>query len=113
MKQNIGWYDVYKSGELSNRLSEYEICFKFNFRVNSFEHLFLNKSDVNKVKDGISDKFGNAIQYLCTFAISILIAFIKGWQLTIVIMSVSPILFLATVAFTKVIFILLNHSFFV
>lgn len=25
LKQDIGWFDVYKSGELTNRLTEYKI----------------------------------------------------------------------------------------
>ena len=35
IKQDIGWFDTYKSGELTNRLTEYDSiinkkCFKFD-----------------------------------------------------------------------------------
>jgi hypothetical protein len=26
MRQNIGWFDIYKGGELNNRLTEYSFC---------------------------------------------------------------------------------------
>lgn len=45
LRQEIGWFDVYKSGELTNRLTD----------------------DVNKIKDGIGDKFANALQFVSTF----------------------------------------------
>jgi len=58
-------------------------------------------SDVNKVKEGICDKLGNAIQYFATFFIAVVMAFFKGWKLTLVILSCSPLLFAASLAFTK------------
>lgn len=39
LRQEAGWFDLYKSGELTNRLTD----------------------DVNKIKDGIGDKFQNAL----------------------------------------------------
>nr|QNH67867.1 ATP-binding cassette transporter subfamily B member 1 X3 [Brachionus rotundiformis] len=60
LKQDIGWFDVYKSGELTNRLTD----------------------DVDKIKDAFGDKFGNAIQNLATFIGGIVIGFVKGWKLT-------------------------------
>ena len=60
---------------------------------------------MSKIKDGIGDKLGNAVQYASTFLIGILIGLIKGWKLTLVILSVSPLLFLSSVLFTKVILI--------
>ena len=79
MKQDIGWYDVYKSGELTSRLSD----------------------DITKIKDGIGDKFGTTLQYLSTFLGGVIVAFVKGWKLTLVILSVSPVLFLTSVMFAK------------
>ena len=29
LKQDIGWFDVYKSGELNNRLTEFVLKFEF------------------------------------------------------------------------------------
>jgi hypothetical protein len=58
------------------------------------------------VKEGFSDKFGNAIQFLATFIAGFALGFAKGWKLTLVILSLSPLLFITAVAFTKVFFIL-------
>ena len=51
LRQEIGWFDVYKSGELTTRLTE----------------------DVNKIKEGMADKFGSAIQFGSTFICGIII----------------------------------------
>lgn len=58
--------------------------------------------DVNKIKDGIGDKFGNGIQYFATFFICLIISLVRGWKLTLVVLSVSPLLFLSSALFTKV-----------
>ena len=59
-------------------------------------------SDINKVKDGINDKFGNAIQFLSTFFAGMIISFIRGWKLTLIILALSPLLFAASAVFTVV-----------
>lgn len=66
-----------------------------------FDRKFL-LSDVNKIKDGIGDKIGSGIQYIATFFIAIIISLVKGWKLTLVIMSISPLLFISSALFTKV-----------
>ena len=80
LRQEVGWFDVYKSGELTNRLTD----------------------DINKIKDGIGDKFSNALQFVSTFFTGMIIGFIRGWKLTLVILSLSPVLFCCAVVFTKV-----------
>ena len=57
---------------------------------------------MSKIKDGIGDKLGNAVQYTSTFLIGILIGLIRGWKLTLVILSLSPLLFLAALLITRV-----------
>jgi ABC-type multidrug transport system fused ATPase/permease subunit len=52
----------------------------------------------------MGDKFGNAIQYLSTCIGGFAIGFIRGWKLTLVILSLSPLLFALSVGFTKVVF---------
>nr|QUF59434.1 ATP-binding cassette transporter Abcb1-1 [Brachionus angularis] len=88
MKQDIGWFDVYKSGELTNRLTD----------------------DVNKIKDSFGDKFGNAIQNFSTFLGGIIIGFIKGWKLTLVILSLSPLLFISAALLTKIAEVLTSNE---
>jgi ATP-binding cassette, subfamily B (MDR/TAP), member 1 len=66
-------------------------------------YLFINSfSDVNKIKDAIGDKLGANISYMSTFFSGLIIAFIKGWKLTLVVMSISPILFVLGFTLTKV-----------
>jgi ATP-binding cassette subfamily B (MDR/TAP) protein 1 len=59
-------------------------------------------SDVNKIKDGIGDKLGSALQFTSTFVIGVLISLAKGWKLTLVVLAISPLLFASTIIFTKV-----------
>ena len=51
LRQEIGWFDVYKSGELTNRLTD----------------------DITKIKDGIGDKLGSCIQFTAAFISGIII----------------------------------------
>lgn len=101
LAQNIGWFDVYKSGELTNRLTEYafRITHFFNF---CYCNIHSNFSDVNKIRDGLGDKFGSFVQFISTFIASIIIGFVRGWKLTLVILSLSPLMFISAVIFTKV-----------
>ena len=52
--------------------------------------------------EGIGDKIGNFFQWFSTFVAGIVIGFVYGWKLTLVIMSVSPLLVGCGVVFTKV-----------
>uniref|UniRef100_A0A8C4I9G7 ATP-binding cassette, sub-family B (MDR/TAP), member 4 n=1 Tax=Dicentrarchus labrax TaxID=13489 RepID=A0A8C4I9G7_DICLA len=70
MQQEIGWFDVNETGELNTRLTD----------------------DVYKIQEGIGDKTGMLIQAFTTFLASFIIGFSKGWKLTLVILSVSPLL---------------------
>uniref|UniRef100_H2YAP5 Uncharacterized protein n=1 Tax=Ciona savignyi TaxID=51511 RepID=H2YAP5_CIOSA len=70
MKQEIGWFDVHHMGELNTRMSD----------------------DVNKISDAIADKFSVFIQRLTTFVGGFVVGFVNGWQLTLVIMAISPLL---------------------
>ncbi|XP_070567625.1 ATP-dependent translocase ABCB1-like isoform X2 [Ptychodera flava] len=81
LKQEIGWFDTNPSGELTTRLSE----------------------DVTKIKAGIGDKFGNFVQYFTAFLAGFVVGFIYGWQLTLVILAVSPLLAVAAFAMTKLV----------
>nr|QNH67928.1 ATP-binding cassette transporter subfamily B member 1 X2 [Brachionus plicatilis] len=88
LKQDIGWFDVYKSGELTNRLTD----------------------DIDKIKDAFGDKFGNAIQNLATFVGGIVIGFVKGWKLTLVILSLSPLILASAIMFTKIAQVLTSNE---
>ena len=64
----------------------------------SFPHICLthcdsnNHSDVEKIQDGIGQKLGQFFLYMSTFFTGFIVGFIYGWQLTLVILAVSPLL---------------------
>uniref|UniRef100_H2YAQ1 Uncharacterized protein n=1 Tax=Ciona savignyi TaxID=51511 RepID=H2YAQ1_CIOSA len=91
MKQEIGWFDVHHMGELNTRMSDCIYSWGSNISVQTyFKSLFFN--DVNKISDAIADKFSVFIQRLTTFVGGFVVGFVNGWQLTLVIMAISPLL---------------------
>lgn len=49
-------------------------------------------SDINTIHEGIGDKICIFVQFFSTFVTGIIIGFVHGWKLTLVILSVSPLL---------------------
>ncbi|XP_061918755.1 phosphatidylcholine translocator ABCB4-like isoform X2 [Entelurus aequoreus] len=80
MRQDIGWFDVSETGELNTRLTD----------------------DVYKIQEGIGDKVGMLIQSFATFITSVIIGLVKGWKLTLVLLSISPLLGLTAALFSTV-----------
>uniref|UniRef100_A0A6J0T9D9 Bile salt export pump n=1 Tax=Pogona vitticeps TaxID=103695 RepID=A0A6J0T9D9_9SAUR len=70
MRMDIGWFDCTSVGELNTRISD----------------------DVNKINDAIADQVAIFIQRFTTFVGGFLLGFVRGWKLTLVIISVSPLL---------------------
>eukprot|EP00794_Sanderia_malayensis_P017701 gene17701-19469_t len=70
IRQEIGWFDVIDSGELSTRLTD----------------------DVTKIQTGIGDKVALVIQSTVMFLTGFIIGFVYSWKLTLVILSISPAL---------------------
>uniref|UniRef100_A0A670JQN3 Bile salt export pump n=1 Tax=Podarcis muralis TaxID=64176 RepID=A0A670JQN3_PODMU len=70
MRMDIGWFDCTSVGELSTRISD----------------------DVNKINDAIADQVAVFIQRFTTFICGFMLGFVRGWKLTLVIISVSPLL---------------------
>ncbi|KAJ8411657.1 hypothetical protein AAFF_G00164650 [Aldrovandia affinis] len=70
VQQEIGWFDMNESGELNTRLTD----------------------DIFKINEGIGDKLGMLIQSLTTFLTGFVVGFIMGWELTLVILAISPAL---------------------
>ncbi|KAJ8320446.1 hypothetical protein KUTeg_002033 [Tegillarca granosa] len=70
MRQEISWFDERQSGELTTRLAD----------------------DLEKVKDGMGDKFSFVIQFASAFFSGFGVGFWKGWKMTLVMMSLSPLL---------------------
>ncbi|XP_008542571.1 bile salt export pump isoform X2 [Equus przewalskii] len=70
MRMEIGWFDCNSVGELSTRFSD----------------------DVNKINDAIADQMAIFIQRMTTSICGFLLGFYQGWKLTLVIISVSPLI---------------------
>ncbi|XP_053452714.1 bile salt export pump isoform X2 [Nycticebus coucang] len=70
MRMEIGWFDCNSVGELNTRFSD----------------------DINKVNDAIAEQVAIFIQRMTTTICGFLFGFYKGWKLTLVIISVSPLI---------------------
>ena len=86
LRQDIGFFDTNSVGELNTRLAE----------------------DIKKISDGMGDKIGITVQSLARFLAGLCIAFVNGWELALVILSIAPVLmvsagimFRITTSFTK------------
>lgn len=53
---------------------------------------FLVSSDINKINDAIADQMAIFIQRMTTSICGFLLGFYQGWKLTLVIISVSPLI---------------------
>ncbi|ELU04466.1 hypothetical protein CAPTEDRAFT_135774, partial [Capitella teleta] len=73
LRQEIGWYDVHEIGELNTRISD----------------------DVDQIEAGIGDKLSLFFQQMFAFLAGFIVGFIYGWELTLVILAVSPLLAIA------------------
>ncbi|XP_068114235.1 ATP-dependent translocase ABCB1-like [Hyperolius riggenbachi] len=79
LHQDMSWFDSNQIGTLNTRLTE----------------------DINTIHDGLGDKFCIFTQYFSTFITGIVIGFINGWKLTLVILSVSPLLGVSAAVWSK------------
>ncbi|NXY69814.1 MDR1 protein, partial [Glareola pratincola] len=70
LHQEMAWFDATQIGTLNTRLTD----------------------DINTIHEGIGDKICIFVQFFATFLAGIIIGFIHGWKLTLVILSVSPLL---------------------
>ena len=70
LRQDIGWYDTQDSGEFATRVA----------------------SDTQLVQEAISEKFSLVLQKVATLIAGLGVAFSKGWQLTLVMLAVSPLM---------------------
>lgn len=71
--------------------------------------LFLKFSDITKIQNGIGDKIGSLQQAIAMLVAGMAIGFGYGWQLTLVIMAMSPLLIFAAYITGKVSVIHLHH----
>jgi len=70
LRQDISWYDRNTATDFASRMTE----------------------DLNKLQEGIGEKLGMLTFYSGTFLFSMVIAFAYGWDLTLVILSMLPLM---------------------
>lgn len=69
--------------------------------------------NLDKLKEGISDKIAVFVYLLMTFIISVVFSFVYGWKLTLVILSCAPVIIVATAFVAKVIIYIYNIQFYI
>ncbi|CAF3978917.1 unnamed protein product [Rotaria sp. Silwood1] len=70
LKKDIVFFDAQQTGELNSLLTD----------------------NINQIRDGIGDKLCTLINKLATVISSVIIGFVKGWKLTLVLLSIVPVL---------------------
>lgn len=65
LRQNVAFFDLLGAGEITTRIT----------------------ADTNLIQDGISEKVGLTMNAIATFIAAFVIAFIKYWKLTLILMS--------------------------
>jgi ATP-binding cassette subfamily B (MDR/TAP) protein 1 len=66
----MSWFDEHRAGELNARLA----------------------ADTELIQEGISQKFQACVQFMTTFVSGLVLGFVRGWQLTLVILAMLPLL---------------------
>ncbi|KAM9325016.1 ATP-dependent translocase ABCB1-like [Gastrophryne carolinensis] len=79
LHQEMAWFDSNQIGTLNTRLTE----------------------DINTIHEGLGDKICIFAQFFATFIAGIIIGFVHGWKLTLVILSVSPLLAASAAVWSK------------
>ncbi|CDW54497.1 Multidrug resistance protein 1 [Trichuris trichiura] len=74
LHMEISWYDRSRSGELTSKLND----------------------DIERVREGIGDKVSLLCQYTAAFVSGFAIGFFYSWKLSLVMMSLSPLLALSS-----------------
>ncbi|XP_034509139.1 ATP-binding cassette sub-family B member 5 [Ailuropoda melanoleuca] len=81
LAQDIRWFDGCDIGELNTRMTD----------------------DINKISDGIGEKIALLFQNISTFSIGLTIGLVKGWKLTLVTLSISPLIIASAAMFSRII----------
>jgi ABC-type multidrug transport system fused ATPase/permease subunit len=79
VRQEMAWFDQQATGALSSRIS----------------------SDIPKIQDAIGDKVASFLQFTGMFIAGFAVGFAYGWQLTLVILAITPIMGLGGALMSK------------
>ncbi|KAL0087186.1 P-loop containing nucleoside triphosphate hydrolase protein [Phycomyces blakesleeanus] len=70
LRQDMGWFDKAGDGSLNTRLA----------------------TDTQLIQDGISEKFGLFVMAISQFVTGFVVAFVKGWNLAVVMLATMPLM---------------------
>ncbi|KAI8146321.1 putative ABC transporter protein [Fennellomyces sp. T-0311] len=70
LRQDMTWFDKAEEGSLTTRLA----------------------TDTQMIQDGISEKLGLLVQMVAAVITGVIVAFVKGWQLAVVMLAPIPVL---------------------
>ncbi|KPI87457.1 p-glycoprotein (MDR1) [Leptomonas seymouri] len=73
LRQNMGWHDVHKPGELTSRMV----------------------GDTRVVQNGINDRLSQGVMNLCTGVFGFIFGFVFCWEVTLVMLGMMPFVVLA------------------
>jgi len=73
LKQDIAWYDTTTTNDFASRMTD----------------------DLNKLQEGIGEKIAMLFFFSGSFTVSIIVAFVYGWELTLVLLAMIPLMTLA------------------
>ncbi|KAI8060794.1 P-loop containing nucleoside triphosphate hydrolase protein [Gongronella butleri] len=79
LRQDAAWFDKAEEGSLTTRLA----------------------ADTQMIQDGISEKFGEAVQSISQFISGLIVAFTANWILAFVVLATYPILFMSSAMLRK------------
>ena len=102
LRQDIGWFDLNPSGEVSSRLNELVIVVFISLMMINEVFFLFYFSDVNKIHEGIGDKFAILVQWVATFFVAFAIGFARDWRMTLFLLGVTPFLAIVAGVFSKV-----------
>lgn len=108
LRQEIGWYDVFGSNNnFTVRNTEWvdsQKTTEINFQKTKKKLIKLQFSfrDIERIRDGISEKVSFFLLQLMSVFVSLTVAFYYGWKLTLVVISYVPIALITNSIIEKV-----------
>lgn len=87
MAQEMGWFDSHQTGALTTTLT-----------------------DIQSIQDGIGEKVPTLFLSVSNFLGGVIVAFVKGWQMALIILAVAPVLIIVVAVLSVVLRNLFSRS---
>lgn len=100
MRQDIGWHDLASKQNFAQSMTEWVSSLKI-YILYYIILLFLI-SDIEKIRDGISEKVGHFLYLVVGFIITVGISFGYGWKLTLAVSCYIPLVIVVNYYVAKI-----------